>query len=247
MKQFLIRLDDASPFMDRDKWERVEDILTEYCIRPLVGIIPDNQDPKTMVNIDDGCFGDTIDRWKRKSWSFALHGYNHVCSSGGGMKGLNPFWDRSEYAGLSLDAQCEKIREGLVKLKQYHIEPAFFFAPSHTFDSNTLEALRQESLIRRVSDTIAFAPYRKGEFVFIPQISGHCSEIPFPGIYTFCLHPNTMSEKDFVELERFCKKYQQQFTSFDAIQYEDVQKGPCMKDKVLSWMFFLYRSARGLK
>lgn len=247
MKKYLIRLDDACPYMDRDKWGRAEDILSRYNIRPLVGVIPDNQDSKTMIMEDDGRFQETIDRWKEKGWSFALHGYNHVCGSQGGLKGLNPFWKRSEYAGLPLEVQKKKIQEGLVKLRQYQIEPEYFFAPSHTFDSNTLETLRQDSQIRIVSDTIAFAPYRKGEFVFIPQVSGHCSKMSIPGIYTFCLHPNSMKEKDFVALDSFCKCFAKNFISFDSIRYDDITKGATFKDWLFKKIFFLYRKVRGLK
>ena len=41
---YLVRLDDASEYMDIEKWKIVEGILDKYQIKPLVGIIPDNKD-----------------------------------------------------------------------------------------------------------------------------------------------------------------------------------------------------------
>lgn len=45
MNHYILRLDDASEYMDVDKWQRMETLLDKYNIKPLVGIIPDNQDP----------------------------------------------------------------------------------------------------------------------------------------------------------------------------------------------------------
>ena len=51
--RYLIRLDDACPYMDRVKWQRMENILDKYGVKPLVGIIPANADLKTMIDPDD--------------------------------------------------------------------------------------------------------------------------------------------------------------------------------------------------
>ena len=47
--------------------------------------------------------------------------------------------------------------------------PKIWVAPAHSFDWVTLEALRQETDIRLVSDGIALNSYRKNGFDFIPQ------------------------------------------------------------------------------
>ena len=44
MSQYIMRLDDASEYMDVEKWQRMEDLLDKYHIKPIVGVIPDNQD-----------------------------------------------------------------------------------------------------------------------------------------------------------------------------------------------------------
>ena len=45
MSCYILRLDDASDYMDVEKWSRMEELLDKYQIKPLVGVIPDNQDP----------------------------------------------------------------------------------------------------------------------------------------------------------------------------------------------------------
>ena len=57
MKQhYLIRLDDACPTMNRRKWQRIEDILDRYGVKPMVGVIPANADPKQIIDEPDRHF-----------------------------------------------------------------------------------------------------------------------------------------------------------------------------------------------
>lgn len=50
--EFCIRLDDACPQMNLEKWNRIEHLLDQYEIKPLVGVIPDNQDPDFQAEPD---------------------------------------------------------------------------------------------------------------------------------------------------------------------------------------------------
>lgn len=244
--KYLIRLDDACPFMDRGKWQRMEDMLDRYGVKPLVGIIPANADPKTMIELENALFWEKAKVWQKKGWSIALHGYDHCYISNDGMQGINPMWGRSEFAGLPLEEQREKIRKGYAVMKKNGIDPNYFFAPSHTFDENTLEALRRETNIRIVSDTIGRYPYRKGDFVFIPQIAGHCVKMPLSGIYTFCFHPNMMDDNAFKKLEDFLKRYSEQFIDFKEIDVS-MYGNKKIIDIFISFFYFQYRSLRGLR
>ena len=244
--QYLIRLDDACPTMNKKLWDRMENLLDLNGIKPLVGIIPHNEDPKQMIEPENYEFWSGVKRWEEKGWAIALHGYNHVYKSNDGLEGLNPLWMRSEFASVPLEDQRKKIREGMSIMHEHRITPKYFFAPSHTFDENTLKALREESDIRIISDTIGRWPYKKGEFWFIPQIAGHCVKMPFGGIYTFCFHPNTMSDVAYQNLELFLKKYNSQFICFDNIDLS-LYGGKLIMDKMISWAFFTMRKLRGLK
>ena len=116
---------------------------------------------------------------------------------------------------MPLETQKQKITNGMAVFREHGIEPAVFFAPSHTFDENTLEALKACSDIRIISDTIASKPYTKYGFTFIPQQSGVVRKLPFDTV-TFCYHPNVMQEADFAKLEAFLEENHSQFKSFEA-------------------------------
>ena len=210
---YLMRLDDACEKRDIEKWERMEAILDKYRIAPLVGIIPCCKDPEMEKYPADNAFWDTVARWKKTGWVLALHGFDHVYITKEG--GLNPAQKRSEFAGVPLDVQKQKITDGVAVFQEHGIEPAVFFAPSHTFDENTLEALKVCSKIRIISDTIASKPYTKYGFTFIPQQSGVVRKLPFDTI-TFCYHPNVMQEADFARLEAFLAENGKLFRSFEA-------------------------------
>lgn len=244
MKQYLIRLDDACSTMNFSKWRVIEEILDKYHIAPLVGIVPSCEDQKLMIGAEDPSFWERVFSWSNKGWAIALHGYNHVYSST--AAGINPLWNRSEFAGLSLDEQREKIRRGIDIMKKNHIDPQYFFAPSHTFDNNTLIALKKESNIRIISDTIAFEAYRKDDFIIIPCQLGHFRSIPFAGTWTFCFHPNMMNETDIKTFDEFIYNNRDFFYSFDKIDLCNV-KGKSLSSKLLSFIYFTYRKVRGLK
>ena len=88
--------------------------------------------------------------------------------------------------------------------------------------------------------------YRYKDFVFIPQMGGHCTDMRIPGIWTFCLHPNMMSEEDFIKTEAFVKTRQDRFTSFDKLDLDNVSQKDWFS-KILSWVYFKRRSLRGIK
>ena len=75
MSQYILRLDDASDYMDVEKWQRMEALLDRYEIKPLVGIIPDNRDSSLTESYkQDLEFWDKTARWKAKGWELAIYG-----------------------------------------------------------------------------------------------------------------------------------------------------------------------------
>lgn len=205
MKKYLIRLDDACPKRDIEKWDRIESLLDKYGIKPLVGIIPECKDPAfEHYPVDESFWTERVAKWKQKGWVLALHGYEHVfCTKN---PGINPVNKYSEFAGLSLEEQRSKIRNGIQILREHGIEPQVFFAPAHSFDKNTIESLKQESNIYIISDVPANKPFTKYGMTFVPQQSGRVRELPF-AVQTFCYHPNIMKDSDFDDLEAFFLKH----------------------------------------
>jgi len=235
MSKYILRLDDACEKWDKEKWIRMEMLLDQYGIKPLVGIIPHCEDQEMEEYGLDHEFWNRVKNWRDKGWTLAMHGYNHVYSTNCG--GINPVNNRSEFAGLSLEEQRTKIRAGVEIFQAHGMEPQIFFAPSHTFDENTLEALRQESNIRIISDTIAWDAYRQGEFIFVPQQSGKVRKLPL-GTVTFCYHPNMMNDEDFEEVEEFFQKHKVRFANFST---EGIHRKFGMLDYILRKGYFLRR------
>lgn len=237
---YLLRLDDASEYMDVDKWNKLEILLDKYNIKPIVGVIPKNQDTALVSKYQkNSSFWDKVAVWNLKGWTIAIHGYTHVYSSNSG--GINPVNLKSEFAGLPLNVQEEKIKQGIQVFKQHQLNPKIFFAPSHTFDMNTLKALKKESNIRIICDTVANDVYKMRNFYFIPQQSGHVRNLPFK-VTTFCYHPNNMGDTHFELLEKFIKKNIDKLGSFEDLTFKERKLD--LFDKVLKKMYFLTRAVR---
>lgn len=234
MSKYILRLDDACEKMDIEKWDRMEQLLDKYGVKPLVGVIPHCEDPMMDNYPIDSNFWSKVNNWISKDWSIAMHGYNHVYSTECG--GINPINKRSEFAGVPLEVQKEKIRKGISIMREHGINPKTFFAPSHTFDRNTLLALKAESDINIISDTIANDVYYQDDFQFVPQQSGRVRKLPFK-VVTFCYHPNMMKENDFVYLEQFLEKNAVLFTKFELIVNKKRKKS--ILDKILEKIYFL--------
>lgn len=246
MVKYLIRLDDACPTMDRAKWQRMLVILDRFGVKPMVGIIPHNEDPAQKIDEEDPEFWNMAKDWQDKGYAIALHGYNHCYISDKGLEGLNPIWERSEFAGVSYPEQYQKIYDGYSIMKQHGLNPKYFFAPSHTFDGKTLKVLTECTEIRMISDTIGNYPYQSNGFVFIPQVGGHCREMKLPGIWTFCLHPSMMNDDDFVAIENFIGRHKEWFAGFDDLDLNQL-KGKNLVGKILSWAYFALRKKKGIK
>ena len=107
-------------------------------------------------------------------------------------------------------------------------------------DLNTLEALRECTDIRSISDTIANAPYNKYGFTFIPQQSGRVRELNFDCV-TFCYHPNVMDEEAFLELERFLRVHEGEFVPYPKGQSKREED---LRDRLLRRGYFAMRGLR---
>lgn len=232
MAKYILRLDDACPKMDIDKWLKMEELCDKYNVKPLVGIIPNCKDPdmdKYQYNYK--FWDETVKRWESKGWELALHGYNHVFETTDG--GINPVNNRSEFAGLSLKLQKEKIFKGLELLKEYGIVPRVFFAPAHTFDNYTIIALKESESIKIISDYPSYDSFYENGMYYVPQQSGKVRRLPFKTI-TFCYHPNNMTQLDFDELECFLKR--NKFSVFDDVIKRRKRN---VLDKIIFKLYFL--------
>ena len=164
---------------------------------PIVAVIPNNEDRKQMKEEVDSQFWNKVRSWQKKGWHIALHGYDHVYISK--SSGLVPFNNKSEFAGLSYEEQVIKIKEGWKIFKQENIDCKIWVAPSHTFDKNTLKALKEHTTIEIISDGVALFPFYRFGFKWIPQQVWRFRKMPF-GLWSGCFHPNEMNDKEINDL-----------------------------------------------
>ena len=227
--------------MDLFRWERTLSILKMYDICPLIGIIPQCKDESFLSKYPHNpLFWQMARKWEEEGYILAMHGLHHVYHESKG--GINPMHKRSEFVGLLYEEQAEKIRLASSIFAEQNVHPKIFFAPSHTFDSCTLEALKNESSIRIISDTIASNVYKDGEFFFLPCQMGKPRWLPLSFV-SIALHPNEMQEADFSKLELFLKAYKGKcITSFKEIEL--LPRSFSLFDSILHSVYFLMRRAK---
>lgn len=193
-------MDDITPDMDWKKFLRFKEILDDYGICPLIGVVPDNRDKKLRIDPPREDFWEYVKGLQEHGWVIAMHGLNHLYTTRN--PGMFPIGGKSEFAGLSYVRQDEMIREGKRILESRGIVTDIFMAPSHSFDKNTLRALKKNGFYV-VTDGFGTGPFRKEDLIFYP-ISVKRSrsfEDTRAGIVTFVYHTNSMNEKDFEKLE----------------------------------------------
>ena len=89
-----------------------------------------------------------------------------------------------------------------------------FFAPNHTYDLNTFDALKKAGIFR-IIDGYGLSPFIKNEIKFLPQLFYKLVFIPF-GIQSTQLHINYWNENDFIKFENFIKKYHSKIIDIDT-------------------------------
>ena len=196
---YILRLDDACPTMKWDIWLKLEEILDKYDVKPIIGVIPDCKDPKLQFQEPKKDFWDWIKNLSQKGWYIAMHGYQHLYQTkDGGLIGLNNY---SEFAGLPYEVQAEKIYKAWEIFIHNGIKPKIWMAPAHSFDINTLKALKEHTEIEYITDGFAIFPFTLYGFKWIPQQLWRFRKFPF-GVWTICLHPNNMTFYDLEKLEK---------------------------------------------
>jgi len=224
--RYLIRMDDACDTMDHGKWAAVERVLDRHAVKPIVAVVPENHDPALAVGERDERFWDRVRSWADKGWIVGMHGCTHLMHATATPL-LVPFYQRSEFAGLTLDEQRVRIRTAWSVFLAHGVTPRVWVAPAHSFDVLTLEALRSETSIRIVSDGIALNTYSEHGFQWIPQQLFGSFAVRPPGLWTLCLHPNTMSEGDIAALDKALSGgFGERMTRFDAVRLSQRPKGP---------------------
>ena len=195
-----IRMDDITPDMDWGKFNRFKDLLDAHRITPLIGVVPKNKDEKLSINPAREDFWDYIKALRDRGWVVAMHGYKHRYTTKN--PGLFPIGGKSEFAGLPYARQDEMIRKAKRILRTNGIETDIFMAPSHSFDRDTLMALKKNGF-NRLTDGFGTGPFRAEDMIFYPIAVKRSDSLKDTrdGIVSFVYHANTMEDKDFDKLK----------------------------------------------
>jgi predicted deacetylase len=235
---YIIRLDDACETQDAQKWNKIEALLDQYNVKPMVAVVPQNKDPELCISAPDPQFWEKVGQWQKKGWAIALHGFDHCYITKG--SGLVPLNRRSEFAEVPYETQVKKIENGLQIFKEKGITTSLFIAPSHTFDKHTIAALIKHN-IPFISDGFGLLPFKKLGLTWIPQQNWKLVKKK-RGLWTSCYHPNMMTAEEFDSLESFLKGNKNHFVdNYDLLLNRYKNRRRTLSDWLFSKAFFSKR------
>jgi len=214
----LFRIDDVCDMMSNVKNTlELIDILNNFGIKPLLGVVPNVKDEDLTNKEDNFKLENLIPLIKKNKVDIALHGYSHkYVTKNGGILNLNKY---SEFSGLPYGEQRKKIEEGLRSIKRrLKVNVKYFFAPAHSYDLNTLKVLKEFNLVN--VDGIYLFPFEYFGVFHIPQQRGYIKErflwFKF-GVFVNHFHPKTMTGKVLNDVEKFCEENREYLINFDEI------------------------------
>ncbi len=207
-------MDDIAPGMNWERFQQFVALFDDHGVKPLLGVVPDNRDPKLDVQQHRADFWVAMRVLRDRGWSFAQHGYQHVYANrNAGLLGVS---HNSEFAGLPFAEQCDKIARGRAILEQQSLASDVWMAPSHSFDGETLRALR-ETGFRVVTDGYAPFPYDRDGMRFVPCQMAFPRPVPVAAI-TVCIHANSTSDAQLARFARFLCEHRRLVVDFDALR-----------------------------
>ncbi|MDE6748839.1 MAG: DUF2334 domain-containing protein [Lachnospiraceae bacterium] len=222
--QIAIRMDDITPDMDWERFRAFKEILDKLNIKPLIGVVPDNRDDNLHRSNAADDFWSYIKELQDNGWCVALHGYQHVYTTKrGGLFPLNRF---SEFAGISLSEQRMMIQKGTEILKHHGIDTEIFMSPAHSYDRNTLKALKEFGY-NKITDGFGRRPYRWQGMTFYP-ISFMLSRSikKRSGMTTMVVHTNEINDVKMKSLEELLYEHSDSLISYeDFLKAESVDRG----------------------
>ncbi len=209
--KFILRFDDFCPKMNWEVWDQLEAILTKHGIKPIIAVVPDNQDPKLDVSQSNPLFWERVSAWQSAGWSIAIHGYQHLYSNtNSGLMKINNY---SEFAGLSYEENYHKLEAGLQIFSEHNIKVDAWIAPAHSFDANTVKALLALN-INVISDGFYWRPLKRQGATWIPSQMWRFRPMPF-GLWTVCKHINRYTNKDIKDFECDIERYKSDIIAFN--------------------------------
>ncbi len=212
-----IRMDDITPDMDWTKFMRFKELCDQYQLRPLIGVVPDNQDPNLQIGEPDKAFWDYVAQLEKEGWCIAQHGVTHIYATK--RMGCFPLNRLSEFAGTGYERQYKTLERGKKILSAHGIHTDLFMAPAHSYDRDTLKALKKLGF-SRLTDGFGSRPYTRRGMTFYPISYRQGSVLKNDrgsGYTTFVVHTNTMGDRDFERYEQIFADCRDRLVSYSEL------------------------------
>ena len=242
-----VRMDDITPDMNWENFRFFQKLFEEAGIEPLLGIVPDNRDENLHKEESHQDFYEVMKDLQKQGWVLSMHGCHHIYSTKkGGIFPLNNF---SEFAGVSYTEQKKMLEEGKQSLLNNGIVTDIFMAPAHSYDKNTLRALKELGFTR-LTDGFGKKPYTYKGLTFYP-ISFRLDKSlkQKSGYTTMVLHANTITEKDKERYTRIFKEHGKDMISYSEYLEAEAEKRGLLgrgKEFIMAKVKFLLTSMRNI-
>jgi len=235
--RYYIRLDDAHDRMNLSKWNKIIKLLDKYDIKAIIGVIPENKDKAIVYNNKIENFWEIIKHWQNNSHIIGIHGLNHLKITNN--SGLVPKNNKSEFAGLTLDEQIIKLKKSKRIFDLNKINVKIFIPPFHSFDYNTLKALKYIN-INVLYDGISFYPYKERGIILVPQQYNYFKKRK-KGVWSICLHPSDISNNELLKLEKFIQDNRKNFKNDFFETIFKFNRNRNLIDRMFFYWFFIRR------
>ncbi|MDO4332389.1 MAG: DUF2334 domain-containing protein [Eubacteriales bacterium] len=209
-----VRMDDITPDMDWKSFDAFCALFEKYGIRPLLGIVPANADPKLQIGMPDPLFYEKMKSLQAKGYVLAMHGCHHVYATQKG--GVFPLNAQSEFAGRPEEEQRKLLTKGKALLEEQGIQTGIFMAPGHTFDRTTVKILRELGF-SHITDGFGKAPYVRDGMTYLPI--AFLRRLCFSdkeGITTIVIHANHSTKQELENYEEMFRQNRERFVPYAA-------------------------------
>jgi hypothetical protein len=215
--RYLLRFDDICPTMNWQVWSVIEVALVERNLKPMLAIVPDNQDQVLKVEPSAEDFWERVRTWQTRGWTIALHGYQHkyvICHPG-----IVTPRKKSEFAGVPVVEQEEKLWRGMQIFKHHGIKSHLWIAPSNSFDAATVSLLPKFGITMICDGHFRFPFICRSNMFWIPQQLFGFRPAP-AGVWTVCYHHNQWSSADLRKFRDDLDNYGPAISSLDEVAQE---------------------------
>ena len=107
--------------------DKCEQLFDKINVKPLLGVIPLNEDPDLKKFEINKNFWKKIENWQQKGWEITMHGCNHLYTQVSDKRDVFNYGGNSEFYGLRYSQQFEKINLGLNEFKKAEYKHKKFF------------------------------------------------------------------------------------------------------------------------